>query len=108
MQLKVVQGSVNISNAEVGRDEGHSSSIELAPSLLTAFIEKNKLWSAILEWLLRGTPDPSITHNRLQGEHHVGTGEWVLELEAFMRWLETPGSSLWIKGIRKSPLLRPC
>jgi hypothetical protein len=92
-------GNVIISSIEAGGDEGSSTSVYVTFDWLTTFIEK----VPILNWLHRGTPDPSITHNRLRGEHHIGTGEWVLELEVFKRWLETPGSSLWIKGIREQP-----
>jgi hypothetical protein len=46
-------------------------------------------------------PDPSVTHNRLQSEHHEGTGEWFLKCNEFERWMKTPGGMLWIQGIRE-------
>jgi hypothetical protein len=52
------------------------------------------------QWL--SAPDPSNTHNRLQEEHHEGTGNWLFETKDFMTWRDTPGSMLWIKGIRES------
>jgi hypothetical protein len=47
------------------------------------------------------TPDPSNTHNRLQEEHHEGTGQWLLESTEFRMWMQCMGSTLWIKGLRK-------
>ena len=52
------------------------------------------------QWL--SAPDPSNTHNRLQEEHHEGTGNWFFETKDFTTWRDTPGSMLWIKGIRES------
>jgi hypothetical protein len=60
-------------------------------------VSKEKLAS----WL--HAPDPSVTHNDLQGQHHEGTGNWFLEIEEYLRWIATPGSVLWIKGKRMSP-----
>ena len=51
------------------------------------------------QWL--SAPDPSNTHNRLQEEHHEGTGNWFFGTEDFKIWRDTPGSMLWIKGIRE-------
>jgi hypothetical protein len=52
------------------------------------------------KWL--SAPDPSNTHNRLQEEHHEGTGNWFFETEDFRTWRDMPGSMMWIKGIRES------
>jgi hypothetical protein len=52
------------------------------------------------QWL--SAPNPSDTHNRLQEEHHEGTGNWFLETTDFTTWRDTPGGMLWIKGIRES------
>jgi hypothetical protein len=51
------------------------------------------------KWL--SAPDPSNTHNRLQEEHHEGTGTWFFGSKAFETWRDEPGSMLWIRGIRK-------
>jgi hypothetical protein len=59
------------------------------------------------KWL--SAPDPSNTHNRLQEEHHEGTGCWFFQGKEFKTWRDEPGSMLWIRGIRKphiSPHLR--
>jgi hypothetical protein len=56
--------------------------------------EKKKLAS----WL--HAPDPSVTHNDLQGQHHEGTGDWFLETKEYGTWIAKPGSVLWIKGKR--------
>jgi hypothetical protein len=53
----------------------------------------------ICGWL--SAPDPSNTHNRLQEEHHEGTGTWFFGAKAFKTWRDEPGSMLWIRGIRE-------
>jgi hypothetical protein len=47
-------------------------------------------------------PDPSMTYNNLQKQHHEGTGNWFLQIEEYRSWIESPGSVLWIKGKRMS------
>jgi hypothetical protein len=59
-----------------------------------ALTKREKLAS----WL--DAPDPSVTHNNLQKQHHEGTGNWFLETKEYFRWIATPGSVLWIKGKR--------
>jgi hypothetical protein len=59
----------------------------------------------LASWL--HAPDPSITHNNLQRQHHERTGDWFLEIEEYLRWLTTPGSVLWIKGKRMSSPFSP-
>jgi hypothetical protein len=54
----------------------------------------------VREWL--SAPNPSNTHNRLQEEHHEGTGSWFFQTKKFTKWRDKPGGMLWIKGIRES------
>jgi hypothetical protein len=69
------------------------------------FQKEASLKKDIDHWLW--APDPSNTHNRLQGEHHEGTGDWFFEIEKFKTWRDMPASMLWINGIRKSQLYVP-
>jgi hypothetical protein len=57
----------------------------------------------LVSWL--EAPDPSRTHNNLQGQHHKGTGEWFFGTNDYFRWRQVPSSILWIKGKRMSPSL---
>jgi hypothetical protein len=77
------------------------------PSLCTSFITVDYSKEAAMKELKRdmkqwlSAPDPSNTHNRLQEEHHEGTGTWFFGAKAFETWRDEPGSMLWIRGIRK-------
>jgi hypothetical protein len=51
-------------------------------------------------WL--SASDTSRTHNRLQEKHHEGTCLWFLDSEALETWMNTPGSILWMRGLRES------
>jgi hypothetical protein len=96
--LKDVGGSVNISNIEYAYDEG------IIFARARAMSHHKPMSERILKEKMNGwlrTPDPSNTHNRLQDEHHEGTGQWFLESIELMMWLKNMGSTLWIKGLRK-------
>jgi ankyrin repeat domain-containing protein 50 len=51
----------------------------------------------IAEWL-RGA-DPSTNHNSARKKHEPGTGEWLLNLQAFETWRDCEGGILWLSGI---------
>jgi hypothetical protein len=105
----VGRGNVNIQAATyVSNEERY---LILSSSCITADYSKEAAKEAVMKklkelkrdmdrWL--SVPDPSNTHNQLQEEHHEGTGTWFFETEDFRTWRDTPGSMLWIKGIRES------
>ncbi|KAF4339492.1 hypothetical protein FBEOM_6613 [Fusarium beomiforme] len=51
----------------------------------------------ILDHFMKANPQPALqTSIRLR---HSMTGLWLTESPTFIRWLETPGSKLWLTGI---------
>jgi hypothetical protein len=73
-------------------------------NILSEIFRANYLIEALLKQKMRtwlSAPDPSNTHNRLQEEHHEGTGNWFFQGKEFKTWRDEPGSMLWIRGIRK-------
>ena len=65
----------------------------------------DELRKKICEWL--SPPDPSTNHNAALQARHEGTGDWFLEGQEFLKWTTTPGSFLWIHGIRMYTLIVP-
>ncbi|KAG4254481.1 hypothetical protein FPRO04_11437 [Fusarium proliferatum] len=58
-------------------------------------IDKRK--KRILNHFMKANPQPALqTSIRLR---HSMTGLWLTESPTFVRWLETPGSKLWLTGI---------
>lgn len=55
--------------------------------------------TAILEWI-GGSVDPSRNYNQALKDREKGTGQWFLDSEDFIDWVNTPGL-MWIHGIRK-------
>ncbi|KZP17116.1 hypothetical protein FIBSPDRAFT_894522 [Athelia psychrophila] len=50
----------------------------------------------IYEWL--GAPDSSGNFHAARDKHHGNTGTWFLEGEQYVKWKETPDSTLWVYG----------
>lgn len=55
----------------------------------------------ILHWL-SSSADPSRNYNRAINSREPNTGEWFLESDEFIRWMNDPGC-MWLHGIRESP-----
>lgn len=51
----------------------------------------------VLNWL-RCT-DPTVKHLASRRLHQPGSNHWILELEVFKEWKNTPGQMLWLHGI---------
>ena len=79
-------------------NEGKCSISSISCLLPTVAASANPPKEKFTNWL--DAPDPSRTHNRLLQEHHKGTGEWFLASKEFETWMETPASTLWIRGMR--------
>ncbi|KFY14389.1 hypothetical protein V492_02658 [Pseudogymnoascus sp. VKM F-4246] len=54
--------------------------------------------SAILEWLDKWAPSPSLQHNPLREQCVATTGTWLLEGDEFKSWIEADNSFMWING----------
>ena len=52
----------------------------------------------IRSWLK--PPDPTTNYNTAIEARQVGTGAWFMQSQDFVDWTTTPGSFLWIRGIR--------
>lgn len=50
----------------------------------------------ILRWL--SPPDPWADHHSNRGLHQAGTGQWVLEEDAYKAWLSGSTRHLWLHG----------
>ncbi|KZP17157.1 ankyrin [Athelia psychrophila] len=50
----------------------------------------------VYEWL--GAPDSSGNFHAAREKHHGNTGSWFLEGEEYVKWKETPDSTLWVYG----------
>ena len=51
----------------------------------------------ILDWIKLS--DPSTNHNAARQKHQPTTGQWFLESEQFVAWMERRIPSLWLHGI---------
>ena len=52
-------------------------------------------------------PDPTTNYNTAIEARQVGTGAWFIQSQDFVDWTTTPGSFMWICGIRASTRTRP-
>ena len=57
----------------------------------------------IFLWLR--APDPSINYSDALLKRQKNTGRWFIDGHQFAKWRDSPNSSLWIYGIRKSTSL---
>lgn len=87
-------------------DSVHQSSLEIAAGIdkihdRMSRRDENEDRRALLKWLNPASID--VEQNLREGlkHHHPGTGQWLLESESFISWLNGPSSLLWIHGIRK-------
>jgi len=55
----------------------------------------------IRDWLC--APDPFLNHVAARKKRQPLTGDWFLGGEMYGSWRSSPGSFLWLYGIRKSP-----
>ena len=53
--------------------------------------------SKVLQWIK--VTDPSSNHNAARNKHQPMTGEWFLQSEQFVAWLEGRIPSIWVHGI---------
>lgn len=51
----------------------------------------------IINWLKLG--DPSTNHNAARTKHEPSTGNWFLQSDAYIRWMQRKIGSLWLHGI---------
>ncbi|KZP02615.1 hypothetical protein FIBSPDRAFT_905682, partial [Athelia psychrophila] len=58
--------------------------------------EGNRAMAIIYEWL--GAPDSSGNFHAAREKHHGNTGSWFLGGEEYVKWKETPDSTLWVYG----------
>lgn len=58
----------------------------------------------MLQWL--SSTDSSIYHNRATQQKQQGTGQWLLESDAFSRWKYHSRGLWWLHGIREFAPLR--
>ncbi|KAH7259564.1 uncharacterized protein BKA55DRAFT_300847 [Fusarium redolens] len=64
---------------------------------INTMIAINDRKKRILDHFMKANPQPALqTSIRLR---HSMTGLWLTESPTFIRWLETPGSKLWLTGI---------
>ncbi|KAF5599961.1 hypothetical protein FPANT_2917 [Fusarium pseudoanthophilum] len=64
---------------------------------INTMIVVNKRKRRILTHFMKANPQPALqTSIKLR---HSMTGLWLTESPTFIRWLETPGSKLWLTGI---------
>jgi hypothetical protein len=59
----------------------------------------------IREWLK--AHDSSINHKSARDTCVEGTGSWFAEDERFRKWLDEPGTTMWISGGREYSLVAP-
>lgn len=64
-----------------------------------AHIDTENAKSKAINWL--ETVDTRCNYILAQQKRHVTTGTWFLEGKAFHAWRDSPGSLLWLHGIRK-------
>ncbi|KZP12272.1 hypothetical protein FIBSPDRAFT_836445 [Athelia psychrophila] len=50
----------------------------------------------LYQWL--GAPDSSGNYQAAREKHHGNTGTWFIEGEQYVKWKETPDSTLWVYG----------
>jgi hypothetical protein len=55
--------------------------------------------TALLDWISNSV-DPSRNYNQAIKAREDGTGQWFLESNDFVHWINNPGL-MWIYGIRK-------
>ena len=53
----------------------------------------------VLEWLSK--VKYSDNHNFAKKDRFQGTGKWLLQKDAFDRWLKAESSILWVNGKRR-------
>jgi len=63
---------------------------------LTAHIAIAESHRALCEWFC--SVDPEDEHEENKKLHAPGTGSWILENPAFVTWLDSPASVLWVTG----------
>jgi len=84
-----VEGVQNTTSSIKEIVEGVQSSVD------TANISQRH--SQILDWIKLS--DPSSNHNSARKKHEPTTGQWFLESEPFVSWIEGQITSIWIHGI---------
>jgi ankyrin repeat domain-containing protein 50 len=60
-------------------------------------IKSDQRYREIIAWLKLG--DPSTNHNAARSKHEPSTGNWFLESDAHIGWIEGKIGSLWLHGI---------
>ncbi|VUC23003.1 unnamed protein product [Clonostachys rosea] len=63
----------------------------------TKLIQGDTHLNEVRKWL--APPDPSTNLNQARNLYHQGTGQWFLETVAYLRWIKTKNSFLWLYGI---------
>jgi hypothetical protein len=53
--------------------------------------------ASMLQFFMKSNPENNFQSS--VSRRHDGTGEWLVDSQDFTRWLETPGSKLWLNGI---------